>query len=255
MSENGYETTKTGFSLGTGYEQYEDIYFSPSISTYVEDLTTSSGASDTLKKQSGNYFESKVSYSFDLDKRNQRFQTSDGHRFIFSQGVPLYSEEYSFSNAIVTEKWYEFDNGMVTNIGFYGKMINSLNGEDVRVTDRLSMPKARLKGFNTSKVGPVDNGDYVGGNYVSSINFDTTLPMIFPGLETIDFKYFIDAGNVWGVDYSDTIDDSNKIRSSTGIGVDWFTPIGPMNFSISQAISKASSDETEGFQFNLGTTF
>ena len=79
--------------------------------------------------------------------------------------------------------------------------------------------------------------------------------MIFPGLETVDFKYFIDAANVWGIDYSDTIDDSNKIRSSTGVGVDWFTPIGPMNFSISQAITKASSDKTEGFQFNLGTTF
>ena len=255
MSENGYETTKTGFSLGTGYEQYEDIYFRPSISTYMEDLTTSSKASSALKKQSGSYFESKISYSFDLDKRNQRFQTSDGHRFIFSQGIPLYSEEYSLSNTINTEKWYKFENGMITNFGFYGKMINSLNGEDVRVTDRLSIPKSKLKGFNTSKIGPVDNGDYVGGNYVSSINFDTTLPMIFPGLETVDFKYFIDAANVWGIDYSDTIDDSNKIRSSTGVGVDWFTPIGPMNFSISQAITKASSDKTEGFQFNLGTTF
>ena len=79
--------------------------------------------------------------------------------------------------------------------------------------------------------------------------------MILPSLQSIDFKYFIDVGNVWGVDYSDTIDDSNKIRSSTGLAVDWFTPIGPMNFSIAQDLSKANTDKTEGFQFNIGTTF
>ena len=50
LSENGYETTKTGFSFGTSYEQYEDVYFSPSISTYIEDITTTSGASGSLQK-------------------------------------------------------------------------------------------------------------------------------------------------------------------------------------------------------------
>ena len=45
--------------------------------------------------------------------------------------------------------------------------------------------------------------------------------MILQSVETADFKFFIDAGNVWGVDYSDTIDDSNKIRSSFGVAVDW----------------------------------
>ena len=55
--------------------------------------------------------------------------------------------------------------------------------------------------------------------------------------------------------YNDNYDESNKIRSSTGIAVDWFTPIGPLNFSLSQPITKVSTDKTETFQFNLGTTF
>ena len=66
---------------------------------------------------------------------------------------------------------------------------------------------------------------------------------------------FLDAGNVWGVDYDSSIDDGNKIRSSTGIGVDWLTPIGPLNFSLSQVLTKTSTDSTETFRFNLGTTF
>ena len=52
-----------------------------------------------------------------------------------------------------------------------------------------------------------------------------------------------------------SIHDTNKIRSAVGLGVDWFTPIGPLNFSFAQEISKHPNDKTETFRFNLGTTF
>ena len=255
LSSNGYKTTKTGFSVGTSYEQFQDVRFSLSSSTYIDDLETSTLASKSLQKQTGSYFENKINYSFDFDRRNQNYQTSDGYRFIFSQGLPVYSDEYALMNAISVDKWLKFSNESVANIGIYGKMINSMNNKDVRISDRISLPRNKLKGFKFDSVGPVDNGDYVGGNYATSINFDTTLPMLFPSFESIDFKYFIDLANVWGVDYSDVIDDSNKIRSSTGFTVDWFTPIGPLNFSLAQSLLKASTDKTESFQFNIGTTF
>ena len=66
---------------------------------------------------------------------------------------------------------------------------------------------------------------------------------------------FLDFGIVWGVDYDSTLDDSNKIRSSTGVSASWMSPIGPLSFVLSTNISKASTDETESFNFNLGTTF
>ena len=87
------------------------------------------------------------------------------------------------------------------------------------------------------------------------MNFATTLPGIFKDLETIDFSFFVDAGNVWGVDYSDLISENSKIRSATGLAIDWFTPIGPLSFSVSQAISKASTDKTETIRLDIGTTF
>ena len=43
--------------------------------------------------------------------------------------------------------------------------------------------------------------------------------------------------------------------SKTGLSVDWYTPIGPLNLSIAQPLSKASTDITETFRFNIGTTF
>ena len=71
----------------------------------------------------------------------------------------------------------------------------------------------------------------------------------------MDVSLFLDFGNVWGVDYDSSIDDSNEIRSTTGLAASWLSPIGPMTFTLSQNLSKASTDETESFNFNLGTTF
>ena len=255
LTDNGYKTTKTGFSFGTGFEQFENVYFSPSISNYYEDLTTSSKASKNLKKQSGTYLESKFSYGLDYDMRNQKFQTSEGFRSKFFQSVPIYSDEYSFTNSYDFKTWYQLPNEMITSLSFFGKAVNSLNGEDVRITNRFYLPRNRLKGFKLRNMGPKDGKDYVGGNYAAAINFDTTLPMLFSSIESVDVRYFIDAANLWGVDYSEAVDQSNTIRSSTGLVFDWYTPIGPLNFSFTQDISKADSDKTESFQFNLGTTF
>ena len=57
-----------------------------------------------------------------------------------------------------------------------------------------------------------------------------------------------------GSDYDSSLNDS-KIRSAVGLALDWYSPIGPMNFSLSYPTSKADTDRTESFRFNLGTTF
>ena len=66
---------------------------------------------------------------------------------------------------------------------------------------------------------------------------------------------FLDFANLWSVDYDSSIDESNKIRSSTGVAASWISPLGPMTFVFSSDLSKADTDETESFTFNLGTTF
>ena len=81
------------------------------------------------------------------------------------------------------------------------------------------------------------------------------MPNLLPESTNTDVGLFLDVGNVWGVDYDDTLDDSNKIRSSTGVAASWLSPLGPMTFILSTNISKASTDTTESFNFNLGTTF
>ena len=103
------------------------------------------------------------------------------------------------------------------------------------------------------KVGPKDGDDYIGGNYMAAVNFSSTLPQVLENSQNTDFLIFVDVANLWGVDYNSSLDD-NEIRSSIGIALDWFSPVGPMNFSLAQPLTKSDNDVTETFRFNLGTT-
>ncbi len=169
--------------------------------------------------------------------------------------MPLISENYEVKNIYEISKYVPFNNGMVTNIIFGAGAVNSLTGDDVRISKRLYVPERKLRGFIKGKIGPIENNDYVGGNYRAMFNLNTTLPNLFPESQNTDFRLFFDSATLWGVDYSSSVKDSKKIRSSLGVGIDWYTPIGPLSFSLAQPITQESTDQTETFRFNIGTTF
>ena len=133
----------------------------------------------------------------------------------------MVSEDTAFYNS------YEFTtfnqiSDMVTRLSIQGSAINAIGDEDVRVSKRLYIPSKKLRGFESGKIGPKDSGDYIGGNYTAVLNASTTLPEFGANLESIDFQLFLDAANVWGVDYNSSLD-SSELRSSIGLGVDWYT--------------------------------
>ncbi|WP_415279005.1 outer membrane protein assembly factor BamA [Candidatus Pelagibacter sp. Uisw_094] len=251
----GYKSNKSGFSVGSGFEFYDNLYWNTGISTYVEKLDTDSTASASMKKQEGSYFDTFFNHTFSYDKRNQRYQTSEGYISRFTQNIPLISKSYSLTNSYDYKIYNEWLDENIFSIGFFGKTTNSLSGKDVKLSDRLYLPANKLRGFESGKVGPQDGTDYIGGNYAATINIATTLSQIMPNSQNTNFSIFFDAANIWGIDYNSALNDESKIRSSVGIAVDFFTPVGPLNFSLSEAITKGKNDITESFRFNLGTTF
>ena len=254
MSKFGYETKKTGFSFGTSFEQYKDIFFTPSISTYFESLETSSKASATKKKQEGDYFDTNFTYSLTLNKLNQNFQPSDGFKSSFYQSLPLLADDQSILNSYEYSTYTKLVNDSVLSLVFMARSVNSIDDDDVRISNRIFIPSRKLRGFVSGKIGPKDGSDYIGGNYGSAINAAATLPNLFADLQNVDFSLFFDSANLFGVDYNSSLD-SSKIRTATGVAVDWFTPIGPLSFSLAAPLTKASTDATETFRFKLGTTF
>ncbi len=256
LTDSGYKTSNIGFSLGTEFEQFQNIFLSPEIDFLIEDLETSDKASNILKKQEGSYTDLYFNYSINQDLRDKRFRTENGYVTTFSQELPLVSDNAELSNAfeITNYKKLSPTSNMVGKVSFYGKTITGLS-DNVRISKRLNIPSYRLRGFQRGKVGPVENNDYIGGNHITSVNFSATLPNLVQGLDNLDVGVFVDAANVWGVDYDSSIDDKSALRSATGVALNLMTPIGPLSFSFANALSKASSDQTETFRFNLGTQF
>jgi len=255
LTDFGYKTNRTGLAFGTNFEYFDDVRFGLGTSNYFEKIETDSTASTRMKKQEGNYFDSFLKLDLDYDKRNQKFQTSDGFRSFYSVDLPLLSDTNTLKNTYSYRYFTELYDNNVTSASIYLSAVNSISNDDVKLSERLYIPSRRLRGFQSGRVGPKDSNDYIGGNYTSVLNLTSTLPQILENNQTTDFAIFLDVANIWGVDYDSSIDDNNKIRSAVGFGVDWFTPIGPLNFSLAAPISKASTDETETFRFNLGTTF
>ena len=251
----GYENSLIGAGVNTKFEQYENIFAVLGLSISHDDLSTDDSASDSLKKQSGEFSELATSYGFDYDQRDRSFMPTSGSIIGFRQTIPVYADKSFISNQFTASKYTSFSENFVLANKFYLSTIDGLNNDDVRLSKRNFLNSKRLRGFKKGKVGPKDGKDHVGGNYTAAVNLEMNLPKLLPDSTNLDVGLFLDFGNVWGVDYSDDIDESNKLRSSTGFVANYASPIGPLSFTFSQDLSKASTDETESFNFNLGTTF
>ncbi len=254
LSTSGYKSNVTGFSLGTKFEYLDDLRFGLSTKNIIEKITVDSKASAKQKKQEGNYFDNFLGIDFNYDKRNQKFQTTSGFFSNYSIDIPIVSDTNTLKNTYNYKIFKELYEENVSTISLLLKSSNSISGDNVKLSERLYIPGRRLRGFEAGKVGPKDGSDYVGGNYISTINATTTIPRILENMQSIDIVMFADAGNVWGVDYNSSLE-TDEIRSSVGVGLDWLTAIGPLTFSFAHPITKAESDVTETFRFNLGTSF
>ena len=253
-TSSGYKSTRTGYSLGTEFEQYQNVYLSPSFVAQIEEITVEDSATDSVKKMKGSFNNLDFNYGITLDERNQPFQPTSGYIAKFSQSIPIVMDSSSFLNGITVSTYHDFSENLIGAIKFSGKAITGVD-EDVRLTHRLYIPQKRLRGFNTKRVGPKDGVDWVGGNYISTLGVEAQLPKLLPESSRTDISLFLDSGNVWGVDYNSSLDNSNTYRSSVGIAANVYTVIGPLSFTFAQAITKSNTDETETFNFRLGTSF
>ena len=255
MSDYGYRNTKTGFSYGVDFEYLEDLNLGIANRNMYETIKVGSNASANQKKMAGDYFDSFLGLTFGYDKRNQRYETTDGFFSNYNVDVPLISDTKTFNNSYKYKTFTELYENNVSTLSFMINSSNSLTNKNIKLSERLFVPAKSLRGFKSGKIGPKDGADYIGGNYVSAVNITSTIPTLTENLQNIDLALFLDVANVWGVDYDASLDSNNDVRSSVGVGLDWLTPIGPMSFSLAAPITKSTEDKTENFRFNIGTSF
>jgi outer membrane protein insertion porin family len=256
-SNSGYSSKKVGNKISTKYDIYEDIAFRPSFAIQYDKLETDSLASNLLKSRSGNYITTSLGYAFYGDFRDSKFNPSAGYTFYFDQNLATLISDIPTIQTSVGSIFYK----ELINDKFIGSAkiklsnVTALDNKDAKLSDRLYASSLDLRGFESRGVGPVDNGDHIGGNNLAIASVKSTFPNPIPESLKANTFIFYDVGNVWGVDYSDIISSNSKFRSSIGVAMDFVSPVGPLSFAYSIPISKSSTDKEQRFLFNIGSSF
>lgn len=110
-----------------------------------------------------------------------------------------------------------------------------------------------VRGYEANSLGPQENNRALGGAVEFTGSAQLILPVPFvEDSKSVRVSGFFDFGNV----YSTLSDfDTSDLRYSAGVAMLWLSPLGPMTFSLGQALNPENTDRTEIFQFSLGTFF
>jgi outer membrane protein insertion porin family len=256
-SNAGYKSKRIGDRLGTRYEIFEDIYLRPFGILQFDKLETNSNASSLLRSRDGNFTTTTLGFNLLADFRNSKNLPTSGSLSFFDQSYATLISDVPAIQTSVGSTFYQ----ELINEKFIGSAklklsnVTAFDNKDIKLSDRLFASASDLRGFESRGVGPIDNGSHVGGNYLAVLNLKSTFPNPIPDILRPKSYLFYDMGNVWGVDYSDVVSESSNLRTSTGIALDVVTPIGPLSFTYSIPLSKASTDKEQRFLFNLGSSF
>ncbi|MGH8855816.1 MAG: BamA/TamA family outer membrane protein, partial [Telluria sp.] len=111
-----------------------------------------------------------------------------------------------------------------------------------------------VRGYQTSTLGPKDqNGNPVGGASKMIGNVEFIFPLPGSGVDrTLRLFTFFDFGNVYQEGQPLSF---SELKYSTGFGMSWLSPIGPLKISMGFPLNRDTNDKVQRFQFQIGTAF
>lgn len=271
-----YETGAAALSFGIPFTEYDRVFLGGRVeSTKVSVNDNSPQRYKTYVEKFGkNPWSVAATIGWARDSRDSSLAPNRGvyQRLNGEIGLPgLDIEYYKFTYQYqhywpVTKNLTLAFNGQVGYGDVYGK------------TDMFPFFKnfyvggiGSVRGFESGSLGPMESDP---GNYSSSTNYlggdrmmNASVELLAPlpgGDRTLRIFTFLDTGYAWGykgtrvngvMQYERQPIDFGDLRVSTGIGIAWISPLGPLKFSIAYPLKKEEGDKTQRFQFQIGTGF
>ena len=259
QSESSFDTQEAGFALRGGYRLTENLRQNVRYTLRSDTISDiGSDASQFVSDQEGNSITSAVGHTLVYDLRDDRFQPTEGYIISFDQSLAgvggnkryLRNELRLAYYRPVWEEWVatlRLREGYVVGIG-----------QDVGITDRFFVGGNNFRGFRPSGIGPRDraSGDALGGNMYFVSTAEIRFPLGLPSELGILGRVFSQAGTLSNIDATgNDLFDVGSIRISSGFGISWISPFGPIEVDYATVLKKEPVDETQAFFLSFGARF
>jgi outer membrane protein insertion porin family len=254
---NDYTKDSQGGVLSFGYPVWEEwrgfgsyAFTDTNLSDIADD------ASFIIRNSVDIHVTSAVKFSLQRDSRNKRFGATKGSRHNVSveyAGGPLGGDS-QFTKLEGSTAWY-FPLFWSTVFHFHGAAGQAFENEDnaLPVYERFYLGGLRtVRGFDYGDISPIDpaTGDRIGGDKMWYTNFEYIFPVLAD--QGINGVLFFDLGNVFNDDEDWGFDNYKK---SVGVGVRWFSPIGPLRLEWGYNLDPEPDEDDSVWDFSIGGVF
>ena len=219
-------------------------------------------ASLVIQANAGTSLVSEISETVAWDTRDTRINTTKGLlvRNTVAFAAPPGTDYYFRTNldAVYYQSIFE---DVVASVGGSVGLVQGYGGSTLRLNNLFFIGGDTLRGVAVGGIGPRDSNttDALGGTYFYTATTELSFPLGLPKEIGIFGKAFVDVGSLWGLggyaQQSTSVLTSNTMRVSTGVGVQWISPFGPIRIDYAFPLVKDPWDKTENIRFSFGTRF
>lgn len=256
-----YDLEEVGFRLGTGVPISEfntvDFAINPQRTEFIPGPTPSDEVTAFFNETGGEYTTYTLTAGWANDTRDSFLLPTKGSLIslvgdVATPGGDLTYFKITFRYQQIIDLTRLFAIRFETELGYgdgYG------DTENLPLTENYFAGGLRsVRGYEANTLGPRDsNGQPIGGDRKLTGTLELILPLPFiRDSKAFRITTFVDAGNVFGPGQSF---DFGELRASAGVSGIWVSPFGPLTVSFGWPINDQAGDDTQIFQFTLGTAF
>lgn len=259
-----YNDRTLGFALRAGWAYTEHTRQTVRYTLRQTDIyNVQPWASTIVQLNAGTSVVNEISETISWDTRDTRLNTTKGLLLRNTMAVAglIGTEQYfrTSADAVYYQSIYE---DFVASIGGSVGLVLPYNNASLRLNNLFFIGGDTLRGFRVGGIGPRDaiTRDALGGEYFYTATTELSFPLGLPKELGLFGKAFVDVGSLWGLggpaaNLSTQVLTSNLMRVSTGLGIQWVSPFGPIRIDYAIPLQKESYDKVENFRFSFGTRF
>ncbi len=253
-----YTRKSSGGGLRIGYPVWEKWRLYGNYSLTNTDLSdVKETASYIIRNSVDIHVTSAVKFSLVRDTRNLRFGATKGSRNVLSVKYAggILGGDAQFTKVEGSTGWFfPLFWGTSLHVKLAAGQVFENETEKLPVYERFFLGGlSSIRGFKYGRISPTDpvSGERIGGDKMWYSNIE----YIFPLMKTqgINGFAFFDAGEV--LEDEEDLDSSENIKRAAGVGLKWYSPIGPLQFVLGYNLDPTGNEEDSVFDFSVGGSF